>query len=341
MGSVKDLRVVEEPSGSSLGVAHFVFSDRYSVFDWGEMPDHLREKGAALAMMGAYNFELLEEQGVSTHYRGMVQGSEEVSVADLSGPAEQMSIALTRKPRVESTADGYEYEDLADAGNYLIPLEVMFRNAVPIGSSVRRRYSPRDVGIDADEWPDRNVELDEPIIDFSTKLEEQDRYIDGAEARQLAGLDRDEFERMKELAREVNRVLTERAAACGLEHLDGKIELVYHDGDILVADVAGTLDENRFACDGVQLSKEMVRQWYKANDPDWYEEVSAAKQRAEEDGAADWKQFVDREPVELDPEMRRLVEQLYTAAANRWLGRDVFDTPPLDDVVEELRRLEA
>lgn len=341
MGSVKDLRVVEDPAGPSLGVAHFLFSDRYSVFDWGEMPDHLAGKGAALAMMGAHNFELLEDAGVPTHYRGMVQDGEEVSVAELSEPSSEMSIAFSRKPRVEPTGDGYAYEDLADADNYLLPLEVMFRNAVPVGSSVRSRYSPRDIGIDAAEWPDRTVDLDEPIIDFSTKLEEQDRYIDEDEARELAGLDAEELQRVKELAREVNRVLTERAAACGLDHLDGKIELVYNQGDLLVADVAGTLDENRFACDGVQLSKEMVRQWYKANDPAWYEQVSQAKQRAAEDGVADWKQFVDREPVELDPAMRELVEQLYTAAADRWLERDVFDAPPLDDVVAELRRLEV
>lgn len=39
MGSVKDLAVLKEPAGTETGTGRFIFSDRYSVFDWGEMPD--------------------------------------------------------------------------------------------------------------------------------------------------------------------------------------------------------------------------------------------------------------------------------------------------------------
>ena len=54
------------------GTGRFLFSDRYSVFDWGEMPDHIDGKGAALCLMGAYCFEQLEKKGVKTHYHGLV-----------------------------------------------------------------------------------------------------------------------------------------------------------------------------------------------------------------------------------------------------------------------------
>ncbi|MFB6077310.1 MAG: phosphoribosylaminoimidazolesuccinocarboxamide synthase, partial [Candidatus Nanohaloarchaea archaeon] len=149
-------------------------------------------------------------------------------------------------------------------------------------------------------------------------------------------LDPAAFDRLTEIARSVNQVLTDRAAACGLAHLDGKAEFVYHDGDIVLADVAGTMDENRFSLDGTQLSKELVRQWYRENDPGWYEQVTGAKERATAEGTADWKQFVDREPKPLDPAVRELVEHMYMAAANRWLDRDVFDAPDLDSVVQEV-----
>jgi len=36
------------------------------------MPDHIDGKGAVLCLMGAYSFERLEEKGVKTHYRGLV-----------------------------------------------------------------------------------------------------------------------------------------------------------------------------------------------------------------------------------------------------------------------------
>ncbi len=64
MGSVKDLEVVEKPTRGAMGVGRFRFSDRYSVFDWGEMPDRIGCKGEALCLMGAYCFEKLEEAGV-------------------------------------------------------------------------------------------------------------------------------------------------------------------------------------------------------------------------------------------------------------------------------------
>ena len=53
MGSVKDLEIVEKPTADTMGVGKFHFSDRYSVFDWGEMPDHIDGKGAALCLMGS------------------------------------------------------------------------------------------------------------------------------------------------------------------------------------------------------------------------------------------------------------------------------------------------
>ncbi|MGB8781199.1 MAG: phosphoribosylaminoimidazolesuccinocarboxamide synthase, partial [Candidatus Bathyarchaeia archaeon] len=72
MGTVKDLETIREPTQDSMGTGRFHFSDRYSVFDWGEMPDRIAGKGAALCLMGAYCFERLEEKGIRTHYRGLI-----------------------------------------------------------------------------------------------------------------------------------------------------------------------------------------------------------------------------------------------------------------------------
>ena len=43
-GSVKDIYGPDED-----GALFFRFSDRYSIFDWGEMPDQLTNKGKSLA----------------------------------------------------------------------------------------------------------------------------------------------------------------------------------------------------------------------------------------------------------------------------------------------------
>src|SRR5690349_9069930 len=56
-GSVKDLH-------GPVGVGHhpslvFRYTDAFSVFDWGRMPDVLSQKGEALAVLAAHWFETL------------------------------------------------------------------------------------------------------------------------------------------------------------------------------------------------------------------------------------------------------------------------------------------
>ena len=60
MGSVKDLKIISPVVTDKMGIGRFHYSDRYSVFDWGEMPDLITGKGKALCMIGAYFFEKLE-----------------------------------------------------------------------------------------------------------------------------------------------------------------------------------------------------------------------------------------------------------------------------------------
>lgn len=104
MGSVKDIEVLEEPDPDSTGRGLFRFSGRYSVFDWGEMPDHISGKDKSLAMMSAFNFEKLEERDVETHYEGMVEDGEVRYVTReprLEEPSKVMAVKLAQVPEVE------------------------------------------------------------------------------------------------------------------------------------------------------------------------------------------------------------------------------------------------
>jgi len=342
MTSVKEFRVAESPTTDALGRGSFVFTDDYSVFDWGKMPDEISGKGASLCAMGASNFEALEDAGISTHYRGVVDPSSDGAVVSLSAvddPPREMAIDLTQVPELAHDGRDYDYESFhATAGeNYLIPLEIVFRNTVPVGSSLRSRAAPRAVGLDRDEWPEAAVELPEPVVEFSTKFEESDRYLDRAEADAIAG--RAAIDDLEALAREVNELVTERAAEGGLTHEDGKIECLYVDGEIRVADVVGTFDENRFSYDGQQVSKEVVRQYHKRTQPEWVEAVADAKQRAKAEDVADWRTLCEREPQPLAESVLAVASDLYTAGANAYLGRGLFDAPSLSAAVEAARAL--
>ena len=337
--SVKEVRVEAAPTGASLGRGSFYFTDDYSVFDWGRMPDPIPGKGASLCAMGADNFERLEADGVPTHYRGVLDDGEVVALDDVDAAPRELAIDLTVVPDLPFVDGAYDYDAYHGAAgdHYLVPLEVVFRNEVPVGSSLRHRSTPADHGLDLDAWPEGPVDLPEAVVEFSTKYEERDRYLDREEAAAIAG--RADLDAVEALARRVNDLVTERAAAVGLDHQDGKIEVLYADGEVRVADVVGTFDENRFAYGDQQLSKEVVRQYYKRYDPGWVDAVAAAKAEADRRGVADWRPLCEVDPEPLPDAVVEVLGDLYGAGANAYVGRDLLDAPPLDDAVEAVRGL--
>jgi phosphoribosylaminoimidazole-succinocarboxamide synthase len=357
MGSVKDLLVLEPAYENRAGVGNFVFSDRYSVFDWGEMPDHITGKGRALAAMAAFNFEQLERRGIRTHYQGLVGSSGKLvrfdDLAEGSGGLATMQVSLARvyRPIVREFRSGdrtevrYDYtffqHHRGRINNYLVGLEIIFRNGLPLGSSVFKRIERaggaevkqilKELGVK--EPPQAGQMLPAPVMSYTTKLEAGDRELSRKEAYALSGLSRRDFTGLDSLALEVNRIITEQAESTGFAHYDGKIETVWDDG-LVVCDVIGTFDENRFAWQDQQISKEVLRQWYKRNQPEF---VSACdKWKATGPG---WQKSCEVKPRNLPAEFATLASQMYMSGCNRYTGKRVFDSPPLEEVMERLKSM--
>jgi phosphoribosylaminoimidazole-succinocarboxamide synthase len=345
MGSVKDLEVLEKPTADTMGVGRFHFSDRYSVFDWGEMPDHIPSKGAALCLMGAYCFEKLEETGVKTHYRGLVDKTGTlVTFKELRQPTSTMEVNLVNVYKPETrTAQGkvtYDYGMYTSSlKNCLIPLEIIYRNGLPEGSSVFKRLEQgkitvKDLGLDHPPKPGER--LAKPIFDVSTKLEEADRYVNWEEAKKIAGITNIELIAVKRVLAKVDDAITEMACHAKLENEDGKIELAFDSQrKLMVVDVVGTLDECRFTYDGVHVSKEVARQFYKKTG--WYRDVEDAKKAAEASGVRDWKTLCKSQPPKLDEQLKTIISEMYMAAANEMTNRNLFDAPPLAQVIGKYR----
>jgi len=344
MGSVKDLAIVKKPTADMMGIGRFIFSDRYSVFDWGEMPDLIEGKGAALCMMGAYCFERLEERGVKTHYRGLVdKRGKVVRFDELQEPSNVMEINLVNVYRLESaTREGklvYDYSVYTPRlRNFLIPLEIIYRNGLPEGSSVFKRLEQGSVTLEElglDHYPKAGEHLEKPIFDVSTKLEDKDRYVTWEEAKRIAGLTDNEVAEVKGLLLKVNTLISELASRAGLVNEDGKIELAFDPfRRLMVVDVVGTLDECRFTFDGLHVSKEIARQYYKKTE--WYRQVEEAKRKAESEGIENWKKLVKTQPPKLDPKMKKTIQQMYLATANELTRKRMFDAPGLADVIKEI-----
>jgi phosphoribosylaminoimidazole-succinocarboxamide synthase len=328
-----------------MGTGIFHFSDRYSVFDWGEMPDHIDKKGEALCLMGAYCFERLEEKCVRTHYKGLVGADgKTVTFKELKKPSSIMEVCLVSvyrpETRVEQGKLTYDYSPYtSNLKNCLIPLEIIYRNGLPEGSSVFKRLeqgkvTPQDLGLD--HYPKAGERFTKPIFDVSTKLEETDRYLTWAEATKIAGLTNIETAAVKVVLAKVNETINEIAAKAGLVNEDGKIELAFDSKRrLMVTDVVGTLDECRFNVGGLHVSKEIARQFYKKTQ--WYKDAEEAKKTAEAKGIKDWKSLCKSQPPKLDPQLKAIISEMYTSAANEMTGRKFFDSPKLAEVVKKYK----
>jgi len=345
MGSVKDLQIIQKPSQNTMGTGRFLFSDRYSVFDWGEMPDHIEGKGAALCLMGAYCFEQLEMMGVKTHYKGLVNEQDKgVQVKELKAPSNIMEVALVNVHKPKTNVTGGKI--VHDYGMYnstlkncLIPLEIIYRNGLPEGSSVFKRLAQgkatlTDLGLDHQPIPGET--LTKPIFDVSTKLEETDRYITWNEAKKIAGLTNQELNNIKDVLLKADETITKAAQNAGLKNEDGKIELAFDDKrDLMLVDVLGTLDECRFTYNGMHVSKEVARQFYKTTT--WYNDLEQAKKEGEAKGIQDWKTLSKLQPPKLDAKLKNVISEMYMAAANEMTKIKLFDVAKLAKVINEYK----
>ncbi|MBU1261548.1 phosphoribosylaminoimidazolesuccinocarboxamide synthase [bacterium] len=336
MGSVKDLIVIDPPKKNAGGRGRFCFSDRYSVFDWGEMPDLIPEKGKALCLISAYFFERLEELGIKTHYLGLIEDGKLKQTDELKTASNFMEVKLVRvlKPNVE---DGrYDYSVYkAKKGNFLIPIEVIWRNLLGEGSSLIKRLKEgstnlKDLGLSS--MPKDGEVLSPPVIEASTKLESSDRYISWEEAKEICGLDEEERKGIKRLTEEVNKLITQEVEPVGLVNCDGKIEFGFtRDRHLLLVDAVGTLDECRFTYSGLSVSKELLRIFYR--ETDWFAEVEEVKKG----GEINWKECVKSTPPPLPEKLLSLISALYQASCNEITKRKWFDVPPFSQIINEIQ----
>jgi len=104
----------------------------------------------------------------------------------------------------------------------------------------------------------------------------------------------------------------------------------------MVVDVVGTLDECRFTYDGLHVSKEIARQFYKKTD--WYRDVEEAKKTAGTQGVKDWRTICKSQPPKLDAQLKSIISEMYMAAANELIDRKLFDVPRLEGIIKNYRQ---
>ncbi|MGC0314877.1 phosphoribosylaminoimidazolesuccinocarboxamide synthase [Kitasatospora acidiphila] len=313
--STKNLHVVEPPTGAREGVGIFEYTDNYTVFHYGRMPDLIPGKGEAVCRMAVANFAMLEAAGVRTHFRRFIAPNRiEFTLARLPEPSGRPLIP--------------------ERGSYLIPLQVLFRNELPPGSSVHRRLAsgeltPAEVGLRT--IPAVGEKLEQPLIEYATTREDVNRFITPDEAQRLAGLDGDQFQAMRETTIKVNELLTEHAAGLGLSHCDGKVEYLATSGrELVLADSPGTPDESRLMFNGVHCGKQIMRDWYVGSG----HEIPVNRLIADGVPRGQWPQ-----PVPLPPEFLPVMTNLYRSLSEAWTGERWWDVPGLEEATRAVTEL--
>jgi len=132
------------------------------------MPDHIPNKGKSLCISAAYFFEKIESMGIKTHYLGLVEGGQLKKISEVKSPIDIMEVKLFRVLKPTKTANGYHYSIYKkEEGNLLVPLEVIFRNSLPAGSSVFKRLEKgelelKELGLEKMPIPGEN--LGKPLL---------------------------------------------------------------------------------------------------------------------------------------------------------------------------------
>ncbi|MGD9681278.1 MAG: phosphoribosylaminoimidazolesuccinocarboxamide synthase [Candidatus Obscuribacterales bacterium] len=323
-GSVK--RLWQAPGEN--GLLWFEFTDDYSIFDWGKMPDTIADKGRSLALLGAYFFDTLAsgnfwqelstalesenkqinqdflasrlhhpvmkalaDKGLDHHFKALREESGALFMEVMEAEV------LSPEHRIIAGRDLYFYPQLPERRplRRLVPLEVVFRFGMPEGSSLIERLEADPdyaLSLGLAQRPEPGQWFDRPVIEFFTKLEPSDRHLQYQEAAQMSALCPESFETLLELTWDLALALHHIFASCNIELWDGKFEFVAEHGEDgstrLLLADSIGPDELRLLYKGKHLSKELVRRLYKGTP--WELAVREAKKLAKKSPERSFKE---------------------------------------------------
>lgn len=323
------------------GVTPYIleFSDRYSVYGWGEMPDHLQGKGVALGFMAWFFFDFLGRsdnwrgfdvpaalaagdvykraclQGLPHHMIGLAGGDLKPLSLDreILSPSKLLLVRALRMPETTTTVrdenfaiDYAVYK--ARPADVLMPLEIVF--SLPAGAEM-------------------------PALSYFTKYEDERREItDAAQAQELCGLNDAEFSQMTQAAQLVALRLRDCLKGIGLDLAGGRLQFAAGletagVRSMMLADAIGP-DELTIQASGIRLSKEVLQGNYRGTT--WLAAVEKSKAIAAERGEKDWKKICAEEfkaqPPLLSPIVKERAGMIYQslsrALCEKYLGKPIF-----------------
>ncbi|WP_406657101.1 phosphoribosylaminoimidazolesuccinocarboxamide synthase [Methanolobus sp. ZRKC2] len=194
---------------NSNGTLIFEFTDRVTAFD-GKKKSECNEKGEITCKVAEYWFKILEKNGIPTHY--------------IECPTSTSMIVK----RLD-----------------IVPVEVIWRNYA--AGSLLRRYEAGDIILPEGVEPKEGSPIPGGMIEFTTKFEAVDRPVSIDEILSNSWLSKEEVDYITDLTKRINEIMAQELATSGIILADFKVEYGRtSDGEIILADEAGTPDGCRF-----------------------------------------------------------------------------------------------
>ena len=244
---------------------------------------------------------------MKTHHEGMLDAvSGEVVRGEV--PTNPSAYNVVRKYQILKPtrseflgAHLFDYSQFPHEDGFVVPLEYIVRFGITSASSVYRKYQAMDEksrqAFENELGATRPLEawqyLENPIGDFTSKFEPEDRMVSKQEALVMSGLSGRQFVDSGKLAILGAWAVRQLVEEIGLLMWDIKWEFA-KDGDDLV--FVDTIDTDSFRAtmfldfEGERYvnhyNKQAMRDYFTLLHSDWIADVKAAKERGQQEGVA-------------------------------------------------------
>jgi phosphoribosylaminoimidazole-succinocarboxamide synthase len=364
-GSVFDVGTIFSIPNSDLcrtALRHKIYSLLESPEEWESVYKHICQKYEQDKELLAFLTEgLLEEfrlKGASTHHLGMMDKDTGEVYAKSFPPNPSQYVLVKRYNIIKPSRVSYfanhlwDYSEYHGADKFVIPLENIVRFGVTSGSSIYRKYLNMSQGERKNYLNELGLQQElipwtvfkNPIVDFTTKHEPEDRNLSLQEALFISGSDGHNLLNIIKMCILGATLISEFFNKLGLFLWDLKWEIA-RDGDKLV--FVDTIDTDSIRVTAkvnynnkiyfVNFNKQSMRDYYKIMHTEWFEATKAAKALALESGKSFLEHLKHGQAVGLFPETPQVDQKFIDIQADKFktLMEYVYGRAAIESTIEK------
>jgi phosphoribosylaminoimidazole-succinocarboxamide synthase len=317
----KDLMISETTSGGSVfdvgtvfriansdtaraGFRHFIYTKLANPEAWQEIAPFILKSTPNASQEFKSLLSKFCQQGANTHHLGMID-QDTGQVFREKFPPQLSHLTLIKKFSIPKptliksmNASFYDYLACNQTDNFVIPLEYIMRFGVTGSSSILRKFQSLAGNAQQDYLTELGVNgltawtiFQQPIVDFTTKYEPEDRNISKQEAALISSVTGNIFSKSMMLTYLASYLVRHTFHQLGLFLWDLKWEIAKDNDQLVIVDtldtdsVRATLKISKKAGDFfVHFNKQSIRDYYRIIHADWYNSIVCAKQVASQQG---------------------------------------------------------